>query len=203
MISFERPMYDGPAADLSGGLFLLWDRGPGAPSLQDALLANIIRQRLESLPAYGVFDTVRFELHGNTVILSGLAANRELPQDAMQAVSGLPIVEKVINLIELLPDGIEDDLIRAEAYSRLYADPVLATYRTAGAPARLLPAAQRAAAGIGYGFHGIRIVVKRGELTLIGQVASRADAERACRLAHTIHGVVRVDCQLTVSGNWN
>lgn len=187
MISFDRPLYDGASAELSGGLFLLWDRGPGAPSLQDALLKNIIRDKLESLPEYGVFDCLRFSLSNSTILLTGVAANRELPPAALQMLSDLPLIEKVINLVELLPESIEDDMIRAEAYARLYADPLLATYRGVSSA----------------GSHAIRIVAKHGALSLVGQVASRADAERARRLAQTVYGVVSVQCLLTVTGNWN
>lgn len=203
MFTFARPLYDGATADLNGGIFLLWDRGPGTPSLQDALLANIIRQRLEGLPSYGVFDSLRFRLDGETVILTGFAANRDLASDALQAVSDLPVVEKVINLVELLPDSLEDDMIRAEAYARLYADPVLSSYRSIAGPVDSIALARGAQPRSGFGFHGIRIIVKHGKLALLGQVASHADAERACRLARTIHGIVGVECELTVTGNWN
>jgi hypothetical protein len=203
MITFERPLYDGASAELGGGLFLLWDRGPGAPSLQDALMSSLIRQRLESLSSHGVFDSVEFRLEGATIMLTGMAANRELPLDALQVLSELPLVERVINLIELLPESLEDDMIRAEAYARLYADPVLASYRSPGMSMDGFLPAPSGRPRHGFGFHAIRLLVKSGDLTLAGQVASRADADRACRLARTVHGVVNVHCRLMVTGNWN
>jgi osmotically-inducible protein OsmY len=167
--------------------------------MQDALLAHLIRQRLEFLPAYTVFDWLEFRVEGTTVILSGMAASPELPARAMRVISALPVIEKTVSLVERLPDSLQDDVIRAEAYSRIYKDPILANHRSLFG--RLAPHEEES--GLPSGPHAIRILVRDGFLTLRGEVSSAFELERARQLAREIHGVVGFECRLRVASNRN
>lgn len=202
MIAFDRPLYDGASAELSGGLFLLWEGLPNGHSLQNALLASVIRQQIESLPSVGVFDWVDFHLEGETAVLTGWALNPEVPGEAIRSLSNLAVLDQVANLIEVLPVSLSDDMIRAEAYSLLYADQQLSGYcrHSAQAPTSWVePPTERGHAA----YHPMRIIVSDGRLVLAGQVGSRAEADRASRMAERVHGVVNVENRLKVSGNWN
>jgi hyperosmotically inducible protein len=115
-----------------------------------------IHERLATLPSHGVFDTVRFELQGKTVTLSGQVVKESVKPNADRAVRQLPGVEKVINNIEVLPSSQRDDALRMNVYRAIYENQPLDKYGTRGSPS-------------------IHIIVKNGWVSLEGVVDSDAD----------------------------
>jgi hyperosmotically inducible protein len=115
-----------------------------------------IHERLAVLPSYGVFDTVRFEVQGKTVTLSGQVVKESVKQNAERMVKHIDGVEDVVNDIELLPSSRSDDALRMNVYRSIYEKQPLEKYGTRGAPA-------------------IHIIVKNGWVTLEGVVDSHAD----------------------------
>jgi hyperosmotically inducible protein len=115
-----------------------------------------IHERLAVLPSYGVFDTVRFELQGKTVTLSGQVIKESVKRNAERWVRQIPGVETVVNHIEVLPSSRRDDALRMNVYRAIYEKEPLEKYGTRGAPS-------------------IHIIVKDGWVSLEGVVDSDTD----------------------------
>lgn len=115
-----------------------------------------IHEKLAVLPSYGVFDTVRFEVQGNTVTLSGQVVKESVKQNAERVVRRIDGVENVVNRIDVLPSSRRDDALRMNVYRAIYESQPLEKYGTRGAPS-------------------IHIIVKDGWTTLEGVVDSDAD----------------------------
>ncbi|MEW6213077.1 MAG: BON domain-containing protein, partial [Acidobacteriota bacterium] len=81
-------------------------------SYQETGLTKEIRKELLTLPYYGVYDNLAFEIKGDTVILSGQVTRPSTRKDAERRVSKIEGVERVINNIKVLPVSSFDDSIR-------------------------------------------------------------------------------------------
>lgn len=140
-------------------------------------LESRIHDRLSALPSHGVFDTVRFEVQGKTVTLSGQVLKESAKENAERAVAKLPGVEKVVNTIEILPSSRRDDALRMNVYRAIYEDRSLDKYGTRGAPP-------------------IHIIVKNGWVSLEGVVDSDSDRgltrSRALRVTSHVSDNLRV-----------
>jgi hyperosmotically inducible periplasmic protein len=79
-----------------------------------------IHEKLAALPSYGVFDTIGFEVRGNTVTLSGQVVKESLKQNAERIVRQLDGVGSVVNQIEVLPSSRRDDALRMNVYRAIY-----------------------------------------------------------------------------------
>ncbi len=108
------------------------------------------------LPTYGVFDTVRFEVQGKTVTLSGQVVKESVKQNAGRWVGRINGVESVVNHIEVLPSSRRDDALRMNVYRAIYEKQPLEKFGARAAPP-------------------IHIIVKDGWTTLEGVVDSDAD----------------------------
>jgi osmotically-inducible protein OsmY len=115
-----------------------------------------IHEKLADLPSYGVFDTVRFELQGKTVTLSGQVLKESLKQNAQRMVRQVNGVESVVNHIEVLPSSRRDDALRMNVYRAIYGKQPLEKSGAGATPP-------------------IHIIVKNGWVTLEGVVDSEAD----------------------------
>ena len=115
-----------------------------------------VHEKLAGLPFQGVFDTLNFEVRGQTVVLSGEVLNQSLKLNAERAVAGLNGVGNVVNRIEVLPPSKRDDALRMNVYRAIYEQRPLDKY---GARAE----------------RPIHIVVKDGWVSLEGVVDSDAD----------------------------
>ncbi len=115
-----------------------------------------IHETLAVLPFHGVFDTLRFELQGKTVTLSGQVVNENVKQSAERAVKQISGVDTVVNRIEVLPPSRRDDVLRMNVYRAIYEKQPLDKYGVRGAPP-------------------IHIIVKDGWVALEGVVDSDAD----------------------------
>ena len=112
------------------------------------------------VPFHGVFDTLRFELNGKTVTLSGQVVRETVRANAERAIKRLDGVENVVNQIELLPSSRRDDAIRMDVYRAIYGKQPLEKYGTRAMPP-------------------IHIIVKNGYVTLEGFVDSDEDRSAA------------------------
>jgi len=134
------------------------------------------------LPYYGVFDDLAFRVDGDTVTLLGAVVNPVLKSDAERAVKRIEGVGHVKNEIEVLPLSPNDDQIRMAEYKAIYGDPVLSTR---------------------YGYRAlpsIHIIVKNGNVTLVGVVANEADRNLVNIRANGVPGVFSVTNNLQVEG---
>ena len=134
--------------------------GNSGASGSDEVVAKQIRKKLVTLPYYGVFDNLGFEIEGSTVTLYGQVVRASTRKDAERRVSKIEGVERVINNIEVLPLSGFDDRIRART--------LRAVARTGGL--------FRYFQGVNPSIH---IIVKGGRITLEGVVSSKSDSQLA------------------------
>ena len=138
-----------------------------------------IHEELAMVPFHGVFDTLRFELNGKTVTLSGQVVRETVKANAERAIKRLDGVENVVNQIELLPSSRRDDAIRMNVYRAIYGNQPLEKYGTRAVPP-------------------IHIIVKNGNVTLGGMVANEMDKNIANLRANVVAGVFSVTNNLVV-----
>lgn len=149
---------------------------------QGALSARMIRQvrhELVTLPYYGVFDWLQFEVRAdNTVVLHGQVVKPTTKSDAEARVKDVDGVSKVLNEIEVLPLSPQDDRLRRALYRKLYGyDSPLFRYAVQAIPS-------------------IHIIVKNGHATLKGVVANKGDAQLAYMRARGVPGLFDVKNEL-------
>jgi hyperosmotically inducible protein len=136
-------------------------------------LVREVRHELVMLPYYGVFDNLEYKVEGYTVTLSGQVTRPTLKSDAERGVKGVEGVEKVVNNIEVLPLSSNDDRIRLAVYRAVYGHTSLQSYVLRAVPP-------------------IHIIVKNGNVTLAGVVATEADKNIAGVQANGVSGVFSV-----------
>jgi osmotically-inducible protein OsmY len=142
-----------PAAD---GDRRLLDTGPRAQA--NPKTWEKVRHELAMMPYISEFDFISFTLSGSEVILTGWTVRQTNRDTAYHAVKDVPGVETVVNNIEILPLGSFDMQIRA------------------GARAALQRHLSRYFWGSG---SDIKIVVKNGQIILLGTVARKSDSDIA------------------------
>lgn len=190
---------------------------PKTPTSTGPSLTTAVREKLERLPYYGVFDVLRYQVQDDgTVELSGFAFRDSLKKEAEEAVSKVEGVKQVVNRIEDLPWGVLDDEIRAKVYLTIYRDTFLSRYGTSTdqalangvgyGPGRFSPFGPM---GVGNPFfpgfnpageYGIHILVSNGDVILIGDVDSEGDKNLAATKARGVFPVKKVFNELTVKG---
>lgn len=151
----------------------------GAPRLNR--IEREVRHELVMLPYYGVFDTLSYRVEGETVRLMGYVTRPTLKSDAENEVKDIEGVTRVINEIEVLPLSPNDDRIRLATYRRIFSTPGLDRYAMQAVPP-------------------IHIIVKNGNLTLDGIVATQMDRNLAGAKAKSVSGVFSVTNNLRVEG---
>ena len=154
----------------------VWAQGSKA---QDRIVKEV-RHELVMLPYYSVFDDLAFKVDGSTVTLYGATVRPTLKSDAENVVKRIEGVEKVVNNIEVLPVSPNDDSIRRAVYRAIYSQPGLDMYSLRAVPT-------------------IHIIVKNGNVTLTGAVATKADKDRAGIAANGVSGVFSVKNELQVN----
>jgi osmotically-inducible protein OsmY len=110
------------------------------------------------MPYITVFDFISFTMVGEDVILTGWTVRQTNRSEAYNRVKMVEGVRSIVNNIEILPLGSTDMQIRA------------------GARAALQRYLSRYFWGSG---SDIKIVVKNGNIILLGSVASKADSDIA------------------------
>ena len=138
-----------------------------------------VRHALLMLPYYGVFDNLEFKVDGDKVELSGQVTWPVLASDAQRAVERVSGVHQVINHVEVLPLSPNDDRIRLMVYRKVYGSSSMRLYAIQPVPP-------------------IRIIVKNGNVTLVGIVSRPMDKIIANMEANTVPGVFSVTNDLRV-----
>ena len=138
---------------------------------------NRVRHELVMLPYLNIFDDISFRIDGGTVTLFGEVTKPVLKSDAENAVKHVEGIARVENQIEVLPLSSFDDGIRSRTARAIYGYPALQRY--------------------GAGTHpSIHIIVKNGNVTLMGFVQSDSDKQLAYIRANGVPGVFAVDNKL-------
>jgi hyperosmotically inducible protein len=153
---------------------------PAGSKNQTLSLADQVRHELVMLPYLGIFDNLGFSIDDSkAVVLSGQVVRPILKSDAVLAVKNITGVSKVIDNIEVLPLSPFDDAIRIRTFRAIFSMPGFEKYAfQAVSP--------------------LRIIVKNGNITLIGFVGSQMDKIQAKMAARSIPGAFSVTDDLTV-----
>ena len=155
------------------------DRDRPTQKAQDRIVREV-RHELVMLPYYSVFDNLAYKVDGYTVTLYGQVVRPTLKSDAENVVKKIEGVERVVNNIEALPLSPNDDRIRLAVYRAIYSQPGLDLYSLRAVPT-------------------IHIIVKNGNVTLTGAVATKGDKDRAGIAANGVPGAFSVTNDIQVS----
>jgi hyperosmotically inducible protein len=145
-------------------------------------LARKVRKELVMLPFYGVFDNFAFRIDDDVVTLMGQVSRPTLKTDAGRVVARIEGVRSVVNQIEVLPLSPYDDRIRLAVLRAIYSQSALSRYGAGTQPS-------------------IRIIVKRGEVTLEGVVDREMDRNIAFLRANGVAGVFKVNNNLRLASS--
>ncbi len=144
----------------------------------NAKLYEEIRHELAMMPYISEFDFLSFSLNGSDVILTGWTVritNRSTAENIVRSIEG---VERVVNNIDVLPLGSFDMQIRA------------------GARAALQRHLSRYFWGSG---SDIKIIVKNGNIILLGSVYSKGDSDIANIQCNSVPGAFKVFNMLRIT----
>jgi osmotically-inducible protein OsmY len=166
-------------------------------------MAAAIYKQIVTLPQYGVFDNIHFGIKGDgTVTLRGEASRPTLKSSAENVVKKIEGVRQVVNEIEVLPVSQNDDRIRAQTYARIYGNQWLSRYTNNRGGGRYI-SPTRATIGITndppIGWHAIHIIVKNGNIRLVGVVDTSGDLAMAEMQARQVPGAFDVENDLAVA----
>lgn len=142
-------------------------------------LENHVRHELVMLPYLNVFDDISFRVDGNTVTLFGEVTKPILKNDAENVVKRVEGVARVQNQIEVLPLSSFDDSIRLRTARAIYGYPALRRYAMGTQPP-------------------IHIIVKNGNVTLLGSVSTDMDKQLVFMRANGVPGVFAVNNELQI-----
>jgi hyperosmotically inducible protein len=142
-------------------------------------LENQVRHELVMLPYLNVFDDISFRVDGNKVTLFGEVTKPALKSDAANVVKHVEGIAQVENQIEVLPLSSFDDGIRLRTARAIYGYPALQRYGAGTQPS-------------------IHIIVKNGNVTLVGFVSTDMDKQLAYMRANGVPGVFAVNNQLQI-----
>lgn len=143
-------------------------------------LIKEVRHQLLLLPYYSVFDNLAFKVEEDKVTLSGQVVRPTLKSDAEAAVKSIEGVASVTNNIEVLPLSAMDDQLRRAVYRAIYGDTALFRYGESAVPS-------------------IHIIVKNGNVTLVGVVDNESDKNLANLRANGVPNVFSVKNDLAVA----
>lgn len=151
----------------------------GQENPDQARTMNKVRKELVTLPYYGVFDNLAYEVNGGTVTLSGQVVDPITRRDAENRVKRIAGINRVINNIQVLPVSGFDNTIRVRTYRALVRTGSLYRYFQGANPS-------------------IHIIVSGGRVTLEGVVSNRMDNQLAYMTARTIPNVFAVTNNLRI-----
>ncbi len=150
-------------------------RAGSVTSINASPIGDQVRHELVTLPWYGVFDNLQYQVNGSEVILSGqvVSEHGQTKYDAESAVKRIPGVTKVVNNIEVLPPLPFDNQIRRAEYRAIFSQSTLGRYSLGAIPQ-------------------IHIIVNGGHVTLEGTVMNEMDRNIAGLVANSVPGVFSV-----------
>lgn len=144
-------------------------------------ISKQVRKKLVTLPYYGVFDNLAYQIRGGTVTLYGQVVRPSTRTDAERRVSRIEGVSHVVNNIQVLPLSSIDDSIRIRTLRALQRSGSLYRYFQGSDPS-------------------LHIVVDRGHVTLTGVVGSNVDRQLAYMTARQVPGAFSVSNELQLDG---
>ena len=142
-------------------------------------LEQKVFKEIITLPYYGVFDNIAFQVKGDTVYLTGKVVQPTTRKSAGRVVDRIQGVNNVVNNIEVLPLSGFDDSIRLQTLRTLQRGGSLYRYFLGANPS-------------------VKIIVDNGNVALEGFVATRGDKNLANILANGVPGVFSVTNNLIV-----
>ena len=186
------------------GILLLLIMSMGKSFSQDRskeTISSNIRKTLETLPYYGMFDHLVFQFEDDEVTLGGYVYQPNLKKIAEREISHIKGINKVDNQIELLPISTNDNRIRMSVFDAIYRSQELSGYGLGGEIWQIF--SQYAQKYLYFsreplGVYPIHIIVKHGNVILIGLVNSAQDKNLAGLKASGVSGVFSVTNNLKV-----
>ena len=156
-------------------------RAGNKTSFDVSQLSDQVRHELVTLPWYGVFDNLEYQVNGNEVILSGqvVSEHAQTKYDAEKAVKRIEGVTKVVNNIQVLPPLPFDNQIRRAEYRAIFSQSTLGRYSLGAIPQ-------------------IHIIVNGGHVTLEGTVMNEMDRNIAGITANSVPNVFSVTNNLRI-----
>ena len=150
---------------------------------QNPRIVREVRHELVTLPYYGVFDWLTYQVQNDgTVVLSGQVVRPSTKSDAEREVKDIDGVRTVVNQIQVLPNSPSDDRLRFALYRSIYGfNSPLFRYATQSVPS-------------------IHIIVNHGHVTLKGVAANKGDAQLAYMRARGVPGSFSVSNELVIEG---
>ncbi len=148
-------------------------------SAQTDRVAKEVRHELVMLPYYSVFDNLAYRVDGGKVTLFGQVVRPTLKSDAENVVKKIEGVTSVDNEIEVLPVSPNDHQIRLAVYRAIFSKPGLDRYAMGAIPS-------------------VHIIVKNGNVTLVGVVDTEMDKNLAGVAANGVPGVFSVKNELQI-----
>ncbi|BDC48005.1 hypothetical protein F183_A03210 [Bryobacterales bacterium F-183] len=155
---------------------------PALANTKDNRLSPVedkVRHELVMLPWMSIYDNLSFRVDGDTVTLFGATIRPVMKSSAENVVKRIEGVSRVVNNIEVLPLSPFDDRIRLATARAIYGYPALQRYALGANPS-------------------IRIIVKNGNVTLQGAVATEMDSNLAFMRANGVFGSFTVKNELRV-----
>jgi BON domain len=173
-----------------------------AQTPDDKRTVEDLRAAVLRLPYYGVFDAVSVNYDKGTATLTGFVYQTRLKEDIVNAVKRVARVDDVVDQIEVLPVSRHDDELRWRTFAHIYGDSVLSRYAAGGGLSRFdLYDMLRFPGTEPFGNYGIKIIVNRGRITLVGLVDSTFDKTIAGHRAREIPGAFGVENALVVASS--
>ena len=156
-------------------------RAGNKTSFDVSRLSDQVRHELVTLPWYGVFDNLEYQVNGNEVILSGqvVSEHAQTKYDAEKAVKRIEGVTEVVNKIQVLPPLPFDNQIRRAEYRAIFSQSTLGRYSMGAIPQ-------------------IHIIVNGGHVTLEGTVMNQMDRNIAGLVANSVPNVFSVTNNLRI-----
>ena len=156
-------------------------RAGNKASFDVSRLSDQVRHELVTLPWYGVFDNLEYQVNRNEVILGGqvVSEHSQTKYDAEKAVKRIEGIEKVVNNIEVLPPSPFDSQIRRDEYRAIFSESTLGRYSLGAIPQ-------------------IHIIVNGGHVTLEGTVMNEMDRNIAQITANSVPNVFSVTNNLRI-----
>ena len=144
-------------------------------------LSDQVHHELATLPWYGVFDHLDYQVNGTEVILSGQVTSEHATtkDDAGKFVKSIAGVTNVVNNIEVLPPSLMDNRIRRAEFRAVFSHADLGRYTMGAIPQ-------------------VHIIVKNGHVSLEGVVMNQMDKNIAGIVANTVPGVFSVENNLQI-----
>jgi osmotically-inducible protein OsmY len=143
----------------------------------DGPLAREVADDVSGSPFFTIFDDVAVHVADGVATLTGFVTVSDTSKEFVKLASRVRGVQQVVNRIETLPASMMDDDLRMAIAAGIYNSPVFSSYATQ----RIGP---------------VHIIVRRGQVTLTGVVASEVERRMAEMIARSAFGAKGVDNQL-------